>query len=451
MMLYWLTRVSGKKLGEEKLLSYAVMSPFFLLTLQFFILNVFDLFGTRFQTTLRIITIGFVGLAFVSSFLIVLRRSFRFAVITYAVAFLVLAVNYYLYTQNRPYIQEELFSLVFISLPVMIYVYSVQDFEIFINAVRHTSYAIGILATATGLIKLWGTIDGKMYSMTLAYYLLFPCIVITCQLFKRFNVYLFLSLILCVLLIILKGSRGPLACLFAYACMMTLSPRVVLSGDRRTNRITKMIILFLLALLLAFSQHLFGAINEFSKSIGIQSRTASIISGERNKARLPDQKNISQTESQLLGDDLENAPEVPIESLRPEQDVIYLAGREKLYRAVTSEIMKSKWMPLGLLGDRVVLKGTYAHNFILEVIAHFGLVIGIFLLLIFAIAMLRALVRSSEQQHKMLIMWISLGLVPIAFSGSYLENMHFWILVGIMIRVLWRPLTRVQRKKQLKP
>lgn len=436
---------------SESVLCYALLTPFLALALQFFVLNLFNLFGTPYVAPIRYIVLGVTGVFYLLAIPVVISRVARSVFAAYSIATFVMLAAYFLYEPNRPYIIKYVFQIFFVNLPLMLISLSIRDDDNLYEFAKRVSLAIALVTFIIGIIKLYGTIGGKLYSMTLAYYLLFPCIVITCQLFKRFNVYLFLSLILCVLLIILKGSRGPLACLFAYACMMTLSPRVVLSGDRRTNRITKMIILFLLALLLAFSQHLFGAINEFSKSIGIQSRTASIISGERNKARLPDQKNISQTESQLLGDDLENAPEVPIESLRPEQDVIYLAGREKLYRAVTSEIMKSKWMPLGLLGDRVVLKGTYAHNFILEVIAHFGLVIGIFLLLIFAIAMLRALVRSSEQQHKMLIMWISLGLVPIAFSGSYLENMHFWILVGIMIRVLWRPLTRVQRKKQLKP
>lgn len=414
-MTKWLTRLSGKKFGEEEPLSYAVMSPFLFLTLQFFILNVFDLFGTRFQTTLRIITIGLVGLFFLSSFLVVLRRSLRFSLVSYTIAFVVLAVNYYLYYQNRPYIREELFSLMFISLPVMIYVYSVQDVEVFINAVRYTSYAIGILATATGLIKLWGTIDGKMYSMPLAYYLLFPSIILVSDLFKKFSMIKLLALLLLLLLIIIKGARGPLGSLIVFIVLMCLSPKISLHSQKKYNLLLKGAVLITLGITIIFSQPIFSGIGSLTDAMGINSRTVNIFSGKI--VQNPDNPNLMTSSNKT--EDISANP-------------LYLSGRLTLYTKVWEAISSSGIRPLGFMSDRVLLNGGYVHNIFLEILAHFGLLIGIFLFLVCCGLGLMALIRADKIQYELLAIWIALGLVPLLYSGSYVSSMHFWLLMGLV-------------------
>ena len=234
-------------LTVERVLACAVLSPLFFLALQFFVLNVFDLFGTTMRTTLRYVTIGLTALAFCSSLFTVLRRSFRFASITYAVVILVLVASYCIFPSNWPYIREALFPLLFISVPVMVYVYSVRDHDVFMRAVLYTSCAIGILAGSTGIIKLWSMIDGRLYSMTLAYYLLFPCIVLIRGLFRKFSLIRFLCLLLLLLLIVAKGSRGPMGAVIAFVLIMTVSPQIVLHSDRRSNLILKGAVLLLLA------------------------------------------------------------------------------------------------------------------------------------------------------------------------------------------------------------
>ena len=97
--------------------------------------------------------------------------------------------------------------------------------------------------------------------------------------------------------------------------------------------------------------------------------------------------------------------------------------------------MKHPLVGLGLAGDRLLVGG-YVHNFFIEVLAHFGVVMGSILLVWFMVRLIMSVKNNTKHIHKyeMIIIWIALGLAPLMVSSSYLININFWILLGLMSR-----------------
>ena len=110
-----------------------------------------------------------------------------------------------------------------------------------------------------------------------------------------------------------------------------------------------------------------------------------------------------------------------------------MSGRDRLYEIVWKEVLTHPILGLGLAGDRPLIGG-YVHNFFIEIIAHFGFLLGSLLLVLFIVLMLRALMAKDLKRYEMLIVWMCLGFVPLQVSSSYLINMNFWILLGLILR-----------------
>lgn len=121
------------------------------------------------------------------------------------------------------------------------------------------------------------------------------------------------------------------------------------------------------------------------------------------------------------------------------RDGFYLSGRENIYENVISAILESPLIGLGIAGDRRVLGGSYAHNLFIELVANFGILIGLLISLIVVFIILRGLLSKSKAKYNMLIMWISPGFVHLMVSGSYFIDMKFWILIGLsMNKMIFR-------------
>jgi len=115
--------------------------------------------------------------------------------------------------------------------------------------------------------------------------------------------------------------------------------------------------------------------------------------------------------------------------LRPD---INLSGRDSLFRVVVEELMKSPIIGLGLAGDRPLIGG-YVHNFFLEVLSHFGVIVGLIVLIIFSFRCLWGLLRAKQLNYELLIIWFSMGFMPLMVSGSYLISLNFWVFLGLLL------------------
>ena len=110
-----------------------------------------------------------------------------------------------------------------------------------------------------------------------------------------------------------------------------------------------------------------------------------------------------------------------------------LSGRETLYETMVEKITETPLWGVGLYGDRPLFEGTYCHNFFLEVVADFGLVLGPTLIVGLSAAFFYVWYRLGKRNRQVLIKYFCAGFVPLMTSGSYLIEYSFGIFVGVFL------------------
>lgn len=91
----------------------------------------------------------------------------------------------------------------------------------------------------------------------------------------------------------------------------------------------------------------------------------------------------------------------------------------------------------GVFGDRVLLGGyqEYAHNLFLELWVQFGIFFGFIIATSFIGIIVSGLIHSwnNNNQRDLIVGLCSYIMVNLMFSGSYLVDRFFWLLIGICI------------------
>ncbi|MEA4973971.1 hypothetical protein SDC9_63984 [bioreactor metagenome] len=78
--------------------------------------------------------------------------------------------------------------------------------------------------------------------------------------------------------------------------------------------------------------------------------------------------------------------------------------------------------------------GNYPHNIFLEFMMQFGLIIGCIISICLVRFLLCYIVRENDTSaQKIMIILIAIGLLPLFYSSSYIENASFFLLVGFCI------------------
>lgn len=115
-------------------------------------------------------------------------------------------------------------------------------------------------------------------------------------------------------------------------------------------------------------------------------------------------------------------------------EFLYESGRDAIRSKIVSEY---NFFGHGLYGDRVLSGGSYAHNFIVEIIAQFGYIFGIPILGIVFILIASGLFARDKKLRNMIIIFLSAGLFKLFFSGSYLnQEPSFYVLLGMCINAI---------------
>ena len=104
------------------------------------------------------------------------------------------------------------------------------------------------------------------------------------------------------------------------------------------------------------------------------------------------------------------------------------SGRQDVANVVLNAITQRPITGFGFLGDRSVQNGGYPHNFVLEILCQFGVILGsMFLILLIYIYIKAFITRTSNRS--ILIMLFSASFVKLMMSGTYpVEGMFFFLL-----------------------
>ena len=94
------------------------------------------------------------------------------------------------------------------------------------------------------------------------------------------------------------------------------------------------------------------------------------------------------------------------------------------------EAIKDKPFGIGLCGSFPIVGG-YPHNLFLEFAVSFGWAIGIVLSILLIIYIIKGLICcQDDEQRGLLVLLISASVVNLLVSGTFLNSMHFYMLIG---------------------
>ena len=118
-------------------------------------------------------------------------------------------------------------------------------------------------------------------------------------------------------------------------------------------------------------------------------------------------------------------------------DISESSGRDDLWNILTRAIENDYGgIGYGWLGDRLLLNGTYSHNFGLEILVQFGTIIGggILLLLLFIILKSYIYVRKSFARDFWLVM-LFVGFVELQLSKTYVAHSLLFVMIGYYMSI----------------
>lgn len=371
----------------DVIISRALMMSFIVLTLQYLLLVFFNLIGTSManivQTTSKLI----VGTFFLYALPVVFKRNKLKLLIMYYISLFIFLVNFLLFPDNRENLIDIGFTFFIMCIPTFVYSISIKDWNVFKRIMERSAIIVLILGILTSYFIIIGSGIGKIYSMSLSYYMLLPAIIYLNNLFNKITFKDLLLFVLSMSIIISLGSRGTLLCIIVYIFLRLLKQ----SKPSMVRIYYYLVIITLFILSIVYHRAILIFLDTLFQKIGVNSRSINLL-------------------------------------LR---DEVNFTGRDTIFYKTVEGIKNNPFLGVGIGGDRVINGGSYVHNLFLEILANFGVVIGVLLLLLIIIMLVINLFVSKLNEYNFLIIWISIGFVHLMVSSSYLIDIKFWILMGL--------------------
>ena len=380
--------------SDDKKISFALMSSFIILTIQYFILINFNLLNTTGASVIQLISKILVGASFAYAFPSMWKRSKIKFLLIYFVAIFIFLINYKIHPDNHEYLNALIIPFFFMCLPAYIYSMSIKNWQIFKSIMHKASFIVFIFGAILGILILSGKAFLGSYSMALSYYMLLPAIIFLNKLLERFSLKLLIFFLISIVIILSLGSRGAILCLGLFIVLKLL--RNIILATSYTGFFQTLVIIGLIIIIFLQIDKIIVFLNTTMLYFGIESRTLRL----------------------LLSDE------------------ISLSGRENIYSSVINALVENPLLGIGLGADRKFTTTGYVHNFYLEVLANFGVVVGSLFLILLTFLIIKSLFIKNKDLYSLVIMWISLGFIHLMVSSSYLIDIKFWIFMGLITNLL---------------
>lgn len=112
-------------------------------------------------------------------------------------------------------------------------------------------------------------------------------------------------------------------------------------------------------------------------------------------------------------------------------EIMNSSGRDEIAKEVINNI---NIFGHGMMGDRVVCSGLYAHNLFLELMCDFGLILGSVLSLIIIVLVVVGILRKIKRNQAWILLLLSTGFLKLMLSGSFLDiEPAFYVLMGLCV------------------
>ena len=124
-----------------------------------------------------------------------------------------------------------------------------------------------------------------------------------------------------------------------------------------------------------------------------------------------------------------------------EDTVFEDSSRSEIINVVTESIWKSPIFGNGLFGDRhaIALSGraaTYTHNILLELLCHFGVLVGGILCILYIYYSIKTLFTKQGNKWDLLYLCaFCTAFLKLMVTGSYLGEQTFYLLIGCIFAI----------------
>lgn len=310
------------------------------------------------------------------------------AEVLFCISYLYSYLSGNLYSEN---ILTYCISTLVICIPFCALIASMNEYEHLYHELKNASLINIIVLT----IYLYITLDTVTYSMSASYQVLFCFAIHWNELFKKTIKlkYFYIGLVILeIILLFVRGSRGPILCLGIYVLLKAFC-------DLRHSRRALCGVLLgsvALALIIFNYQNILYMISNILLKYNINSRF------------------FNQIINATIMDD---------------------SGRGVFQNMAMEMIFKSPIIGYGASSDVKLLGGQYAHSFFLEVIFDFGVFIGFAIFLFVTIKAFRVLFWKPGAARDIAQIFFVCSYVMLFVSGTYLQSHYLFLMIGLSMRV----------------
>lgn len=341
--------------------------------------NLFNGLGLLNEDVTALIRGVITALLSVLSFVICIRVKTHNTIITYLIGIFLLFLSAFMCHKNIEFLLNDGIKLFLVTnLTVFISVICINNWKLFFK----TGQYVSIVILAIGCVYIYKMLTNQLinlslYSMSMGYALLLPALMFTINSSKA-NYFMFFLTIIIILVI---GNRAPV--------FIGLSFFIIVNLIRVKNKLIIICtsILFICITLFIILPYLLEVLDLY----GIQSRTLLLLE-----------------EGGFTRD----------------------SGRTSIYIIGLNKIYESPIFGYGIFGDRQFYNGFYVHNIFMEIILHFGVIIGGIIIIVLGIVTFIKYINLAEKE--IILFFIFLGFVPLLVSSSYLINTNFFLLLGFL-------------------
>ncbi len=311
-------------------------------------------------------------------------------IIAYILSFLMFPKNQtYLFTGLGDYTANPLYTVFIYSLPGYVFVRELKSYDCFKDIMTKLSYVVVVLSC---LVYFLSPGSSATQYMVFSYNMLVPLFFVIMHKPQKRRILHYVTVSLGSFAFVFGGARGAMI-------FFILALVVMYVGTFKPGIKNLIVCSALAAGGIAFSFFKTGAlmfVASFLESLGITSRNL-----------------VSILNSQLFNDN----------------------ARLLLYRESLNNI---GIMGKGIMGDRVEL-GIYPHSLFLELMYHFGTVLGAVLIALLCWYVGRALFRKNSAEFTYIVMLLPCGFLKLMVTGSYFgQESAFYILLGLCVNALLR-------------
>jgi hypothetical protein len=317
----------------------------------------------------------------------------------------IFVTSYLLFPNNRQFMFTAVFygvynptyRLFFYAFPLLILAFTLKDYSILYKKIVKFSIANTIIAVFAYIFVVVN--QGQHFEyMSFSYNMLFGVCMCLCHGIRSKSKHVLSLGLIGSFVVLFGGARGAVVSLMIFILLYIVFLR------QNKNYIKEMVFFFLFLIGIFSTYFYFDSILQWMISagndFGISSRTLTRLA---------------------------------------EESFVDSSGRSEIATGIWAAIKDSPIIGYGIWGDRTVSlkyigQVTFAHNIILEILCHFGIVIGILVnLLLLYLIVDRIRQNDKSLYFVILIATIPSSLIKLQFSGSYLTEPYFFLLLGLLL------------------